>query len=210
MGTTSPKQQRDALLEAILGRDVDGVQSLLKSDLETNFDVTHSLQPMITSGSSVLHMLIYLRQMTGPEMGAAYLQIMRLLIMEGSADPNRLSHPSAMGKSLGLHNYRDTPLHFAASMQDVAAVNVLLQCNADPAGISVVAESAEAPVGIYSTALHCTAQNDNDTIAQLLIAAGADVNAAAIGGITPMQVAKGMKHLRVLAVLREAGAKDGS
>jgi ankyrin repeat protein len=54
----------------------------------------------------------------------------------------------------------------------------------------------------YYTALHCSANNDNPAIARLLIKAGANVNAAGIGGITPVQIAMGRKHERVLAEKR--------
>jgi hypothetical protein len=168
--------------------------------METNFDVSSSLQP-ICAGRSLLHMIIYLRQMAGPERGATHLRIMQLLINEGDTDPNRVSPIGSFGNATGLYNFGSTPLNHAAGVEDVAAVELLLKCNADPSGISVVAESETAPVGIYFIALHETAINDNDTIARLLIAVGADVNAVGIGGITPLPIAKGRKHNRVLAVL---------
>jgi hypothetical protein len=207
MGTTSIKRQRAKLVDAICCGDMELVRSLLATSAETNFDVSRSLQPM-AAGRSLLHMIIYLRQMAGPERAATHLRIMQLLINEGGADPNRISPIGSFGNATGLYNFGNTPLNHAAVLEDVAAVELLLKCKADPAGISVVAESETAPVGIYYTALHCSADNNNDTIARLLINAGADVNAAGIGGITPLQIARGRKHNRVLAVLREAGAHD--
>jgi ankyrin repeat protein len=209
MSTASPKRKRAELVDVICCGNVERVRLLLATGVETNFDVSRSLQPM-ASGRSLLHMIIYLRQMAGSESGATHLRIMQLLINEGGTDPNRVSPIGPFGNATGLYQFGNTPLNHAAGIEDVEAVDLLLKCNADPAGISVVAESETAPVSIYYTALHCAADNDNDTVARLLINAGADINASGIGGITPLQIAQGRKHERVLAVLREAGANNSS
>ena len=73
---------------------------------------------------------------------------------------------------------------------------------ADPAGVALIG-AADVPNELYCTALHRTAENNNAEIARLLIDAGADINATGIGGITPLQMAKGRKHDHVAVVLSE-------
>ena len=142
----------------------------------------------------------------GRERDDPRLLIVRML-MEAGTDRNRVSVVDVSKLMPNTKSYGDTPLNHAAAWEDVAAAQVLLQCGADPAGVALVG-SSETPTDIYCTALHRTAENGNVEIARLLIAGGADVNARGMGGITPIQIARGRHHDDVAAVLKDAGAEE--
>ena len=61
-----------------------------------------------------------------------------------------------------------------------------------------------------NTALHWAAYHGRKEIAELLIAAGADVNAKGFAGkMTPLDVAIAKKHPEIADLLRKHGGKTG-
>ena len=91
----------------------------------------------------------------------------------------------------------DSPVADAAMRNDLEAVRALL---ADGAEVNT-------PRGDGMTGLHWAALNGNAEIAGLLIAAGANLDAATrLGAHTPLHVAAREGHGEIVAVLAEAGA----
>ena len=91
----------------------------------------------------------------------------------------------------------DSPVADAARRDDIDAVRTLIADGAD----------VNAPHGDGMTGLHWAALSGNREIAQLLIDAGAALEAATrLGAHTPLHVAAKVGHGEVVAILAEAGA----
>ena len=91
----------------------------------------------------------------------------------------------------------DSPLLDATKRGDVVAVRSLLEGGADP----------DVARGDGLTALHLAAQQGSLEIAQLLIEAGANVEAKTrIGAHTSLHLARGGAHASVVRALIDAGA----
>ena len=91
----------------------------------------------------------------------------------------------------------ETPLHIAASRgsKDVAEL--------------LIAKGAIVNVrGNSNTPLHLAARNGRTTLVELLLNKGADINANDNQGYTPLGRAMANKHPKVIALLREHGAKE--
>ncbi len=58
------------------------------------------------------------------------------------------------------------------------------------------------------TPLHDAAQGGHVAIAKLLIANGADINAKALMGQTPLRLAKENRHKEMVELLKRHGAKE--
>ena len=103
--------------------------------------------------------------------------------------------------SAGAVPLADSPLLDATKQGDVAAVRALLADGADP----------NVAQGDGLTALHLAAQGGNLEIAEVLLGAGAMVEAQTrIGGYTPLHLASGGGHASVVGALLEAGANAGA
>src|SRR5689334_23334963 len=93
----------------------------------------------------------------------------------------------------------DTRLSIAAMNGDRATVEALLKQNVD----------VNAPQGDGSTALHWASDKEDLELVQLLIKAGADVNAKTrLAGITPIFMAAKNGNASIIQLLLKAGA-DG-
>jgi cytohesin len=91
---------------------------------------------------------------------------------------------------------RDRPLFEAASCGNAQAVQLLLEHHADP---NIVEAS-----GSHATPLHFAASQDQSTIIQSLLDAGADINAANNQGQTPLMFAVSSRHPEAVeALLRD-------
>lgn len=95
----------------------------------------------------------------------------------------------------------DSRISEAAMQGDVAGVRALLQQKADVNG-------AQAD---GSTALHWAAYNDNAEMAEMLVKAGANVNATTrLGNLTPLLMAATNGSTRIVELLLKAGADANS
>ncbi len=95
----------------------------------------------------------------------------------------------------------DSPLLEATKRGDVAAVRSLLEEGADP----------NVAQGDGLTALHLAVQEGNLEMAEVLLGAGARVEAKTrIGGYTPLHLASRGAHTSVVRALIEAGADPGA
>lgn len=105
-----------------------------------------------------------------------------------------------------LDPYGYTPLHRAArDNASPTVISALLEAGADPMGWTAGAQDEYLARGV--TPLHEAASNDNPAVAARLLAAGADVNACATGGRTPLHVAAAENaNSTVAEVLLRAGA----
>ena len=107
----------------------------------------------------------------------------------------------AIGLLTGAILPDDPALLEAIREGDVAAVRSLLQEGADP----------NAAQGDGLSALHLAAQEGRLDIAELLLSAGAEVDAKTkIGEYTPLHVAAGAARLSVVQALLAAGANPGA
>ena len=107
----------------------------------------------------------------------------------------------AIGLLTGAILPEDGPLLDAIKQGDVAVVRSLLQEGADP----------NAAQGDGLSALHLAAQDGRLDIAELLLSAGAEVDAKTkIGDYTPLHVAAGAARLSVVQALLAAGANPGA
>ncbi|MEO8290047.1 MAG: ankyrin repeat domain-containing protein [Gaiellaceae bacterium] len=93
-----------------------------------------------------------------------------------------------------------TALHLAAFMGHPGAVKLLLERGADPEAVATSQEIG--PV----QPLHSAAATGRVECAQLLLAAGADVNARQAGGFTPLHSAAQSGNEELTQVLLDAGA----
>ena len=95
----------------------------------------------------------------------------------------------------------DKALLDATKRGDVAAVRSLLNEGADP----------NAAQGDGLSALHLAAQQGNLEVAEILLGAGANIEAETrIGAYTPLHVASGRAHTPVVRALLDAGANTGA
>jgi ankyrin repeat protein len=89
------------------------------------------------------------------------------------------------------------PLHAAARAGDVAAIRAMLE--EDPALVGAVDEHRK-------TALHLAAEHDHADVAEVLLQAGADLEAVTAWGVTPLQWAGVLGSRRAAEVLLTRGA----
>ena len=93
-----------------------------------------------------------------------------------------------------------TPLHWAAALGHLAAVQALVDVGAD------VSSGDE----IESTPLHWVSHQDGPAMVQALVDAGADVNSKDKFGAIPLHGAAKLGHLAVVQALVDAGASVNS
>jgi len=107
----------------------------------------------------------------------------------------------AIGLFAGVILPEDPALLEAIRDGDVATVRSLLQEEADP----------NAAQGDGLSALHLASQGGSLDIAELLLSAGAEVDAKTkIGAYTPLHVAAGAARLSIVQALLAAGANPGA
>lgn len=132
--------------------------------------------------------------------------------MQGSGDAIRLLlaggarlHARAVIRAEDSDREWGTPLHLAAEHGKVEAVKALL--SGDDADMKTLGRSHDdlAPLRA-NTALHLAAQFDRGDVAEVLIGAGADVEAIAPGNITAISVAIAHGSVGVARVLFDHGA----
>jgi uncharacterized protein len=91
------------------------------------------------------------------------------------------------------------PLHLSAAFASAEAVTLLLEHGAH------IHQISHNP--LRNQALHaCIALGNSVEVARLLVEAGADVNAAAAGGYTPLHLAASNGNREIIALLLENGA----
>jgi ankyrin repeat protein len=91
------------------------------------------------------------------------------------------------------------PLHLAAAFSTAHAVTLLLKHGAH------IHQISHNPMRNH--ALHaCIALGNSVDVARLLVEAGADVNASAAGGYTPLHLAASQGSREIVALLLESGA----
>ncbi|MFQ5668658.1 MAG: ankyrin repeat domain-containing protein, partial [Candidatus Binatia bacterium] len=91
----------------------------------------------------------------------------------------------------------ESPVADAAQRRDLAGVRTLLKQGAD----------VNTPQGDGMTALHWAAMNDDKAMAEILMYAGANLEAATrVGGYTSLHLASREGHASVVAALLEAGS----
>jgi ankyrin repeat protein len=91
------------------------------------------------------------------------------------------------------------PLHLSAAFASPAAVTLLLEHGAH------IHQLSHNP--LRNQALHaCIALGNSVEVARLLVEAGADVNATAAGGYTPLHLAASNGNREIIALLLENGA----
>ncbi|CAG0909431.1 unnamed protein product, partial [Cyprideis torosa] len=90
-----------------------------------------------------------------------------------------------------------TPLHFATDRGHTSSVACLLEMGAP-------VEAAEKEV--KARPLHLACAGGHFPCAQLLVNAGADVNAQTANGMTPFLIAALMNHVEILRLLAHSGA----
>ena len=107
-----------------------------------------------------------------------------------------------------LCEWGDTPLHAACIGSPPAIVSTLLSAGADPNAVfeEMPDEDRVGPVGHRPRPLHFAAVKGCALCVDRLLEAGADPNASGRLTPTPLEVAIGQGHDRVVALLRDAGA----
>jgi ankyrin repeat protein len=88
-------------------------------------------------------------------------------------------------------------------LQDrVAETNVIEKCLESGANVNWTSPEFE-----YNTALHFCCDKGHESCLEILLKAGADVNASNLVGQTPLMLAASKKHTRMARLLLNAGAK---
>lgn len=99
-----------------------------------------------------------------------------------------------------------SPLLLAAATGKSSIVEVL--CEAGASLNQTLTGKGASMEGF--TALHFAALNGHEEVTQLLLGKGAEKNAKAGNGLTPLDLASALKKLEVVAILKAAGAKEQS
>ena len=125
--------------------------------------------------------------------------------VQSARDPASITVLLEAGAALHGRNEEDyTPLHHAAEKGTPAIVRTLLEAGAQ---VDMRASGYDVDWGWDWTPLHLAAENNPDEeVARVLLEAGADVNARAYYGQTPLILAAGNANPAVAALLLEAGA----
>ena len=101
----------------------------------------------------------------------------------------------------------DIALYDAVQKGDIEAVKQHLSAGAD---VNVrVRTGSGLWIGGTTTPLHAATYSNRKEITELLIAKGADVNAFASNGLTPLDVVIRRKHPETADLLRKHGGKKG-
>jgi ankyrin repeat protein len=104
-----------------------------------------------------------------------------------------------------MNCYGGKPLHWA-SEHAPAAVELLLQRGADVNSRNVKADSDF--FGVTPLIMNATQRDDCSAVTELLVAAGAEVNATDAAGKTALAHATERGLTRIVDVLRRAGARE--
>ena len=99
-----------------------------------------------------------------------------------------------------------TALHYAVEHEQVAMVKLLLRRGANPDALCGGWRPLHHAIDMEADAAHQTRQPLRFVITPLLVAAGADVNAADNKGHTALKVAMDYGHDEAIALLRTHGA----
>lgn len=183
-----------SLFDAIKAGDIEQVKAMISADPAL-------VDARSDTGESAILTAVYHRQK-----GIANLLVARgatLSLFEAAAagEVERLERllgadPAIVG---GYSADGWTPLHLAAFFGHTRAVELLLECGADPAAVS---RNANA-----NTALHAALAGQHMMVAALLLGRGADVNAPDGEGWRPIHIAaSGPQAVEVLKALVAQGA----
>jgi ankyrin repeat protein len=173
------KQQEAAMLVAIQSRDSDAVQQLVCAGVSPNITV---------SGQPALHLAASKQcNDTG---------VLQQLLAAGAA----LTAPDSQGR---------TALMSAVLSDDPGIVKMLLAAEQEAGGAAAVKKAVNTADKDGNTALHfaATAGNAGTTMVKLLLAAGADPDAAGENSCTALHTATKGNHLRLMNQLLAAGAR---
>lgn len=98
------------------------------------------------------------------------------------------------------HGPQSTPLHWAAYVNDAAAVNALI----------AVGARVDAPDGRNRTPAHSAVSGGAEAAVRALIAAGADVSVRSTDGWTPADEARSKDRTRVAGLLGASGGRTAT
>jgi ankyrin repeat protein len=176
---STAKQQEAAMLAAIESRDSDAVQQLVRAGVSPN---------IIVSGQPALH----------------------LAASERCCNTAMLQQLLAAGAALtALDSQGRTALMSAVLSNDPRVVKVLLAAAEEAGGAAAVKAALNTPDKDGNTALHfaATAGNAGGSMVKLVLAAGADPDAAGKNQRTALHTATNGNHLQLMHQLLAAGAQ---
>ncbi|XP_075969674.1 ankyrin repeat-rich membrane spanning isoform X2 [Anticarsia gemmatalis] len=165
---------------------------------------------------SFLHLQVGNHEHEGPHTAGVHLNVPRFTVTAPPGEQRRFSHGFAF-HGFALRRHSNTSLHRSESMVSLACFRTLSQLvSTDSPGELQQYLASNKNVNIDdkdengTTALMLASETGRAAAARLLLASGADANAADADGWTPLAFAARGGHLSIAKDLLDAGAKVDS